>query len=89
MLVYWESLVWSVIANGVVYVKYKAYKAKLMVLNCQGVSGKTCVGHDSCKWGGHCACMAPCHCPPILSLIMLHYHGHSRLGYGITLLGDV
>ena len=36
MLVYWESLVWSVIANGVVYVKYKAYKAKLMVLNCLG-----------------------------------------------------
>ena len=23
MLVYWESMVWSIIANGIVYVKYK------------------------------------------------------------------
>ena len=35
MLVYWESMVWSIIiANGAVYVKYKnAYKIKLMVLD--------------------------------------------------------
>ena len=31
MLVYWESTVWSIIANGVVYVNYKnAYKTKLI-----------------------------------------------------------
>ena len=36
MLVYWESMVCSIVANGVVYVKYKnAYKTKLMVLNCR------------------------------------------------------
>ena len=34
MLVYWESMVWSIIAHGIVYVKYiKAYKIKLMFLN--------------------------------------------------------
>ena len=32
MLVYWESIMWSIIANGVVYVQYKnVYKTKLMV----------------------------------------------------------
>ena len=36
MLVYWESMVWGIIANGIVYVKYKiVYKTKLLVLNCQ------------------------------------------------------
>ena len=35
MRVYWESVVWSIIANRVVYVKYKnVYKAKVFVLNC-------------------------------------------------------
>ena len=33
MLVYWERMVWSIIANGVVYVKYKTYKTNIMVLN--------------------------------------------------------
>ena len=32
MLVYWELMVLNIIANGVVYVKYKnVYKTKLMV----------------------------------------------------------
>ena len=36
MLVYWESMVWSIIANGVVHIKYKTlYKTKLMVLKCR------------------------------------------------------
>ena len=35
ILVYWESIVWITIANGVVYVKYKRiYSTKLLVLNC-------------------------------------------------------
>ena len=39
-------MVWSIIANGVVYVKYKiVYKTKLKLM---GVSSKSlCVGHDT------------------------------------------
>ena len=51
MLVYWESMVWSMIANGVVvYVTYKnVYKTKLMVLNYQLFPASHCgCGHDTC-----------------------------------------
>ena len=50
MLLYWESIVWSIIANGVVvYVKYKnGYKTKLMVLKCQLFPASPCgCGHDT------------------------------------------
>ena len=44
MIVYWESMVWSIVANGVVYVKYKhVYKTKLMVLNCWMFLASPCV----------------------------------------------
>ena len=54
MLVYRESIVWSIIANGVVYVKYKnAYKIKLMVLNSQLFPPKFCVAMTFRLWGRH------------------------------------
>ena len=44
MLVYWESIAWSIIAIGIVYVKYKnAYKITLMVLNCREFPISPCV----------------------------------------------
>ena len=47
---YWESVVWSIIANGVVHVKYKnVYKTKLMVLKYRFFKASPCgYSHDPC-----------------------------------------
>ena len=49
MLVYWELMVWSIIANGLVCVKYKnAYKIKTNGFKLLCVSDKPmCVGHET------------------------------------------
>ena len=49
MFVYWKSMVWIIVANGVVYVKYRnVYKTKLIVLNCRLFPATPCgVGHDT------------------------------------------
>ena len=91
MLVYWESMVWSIIANGVVYVKYKhVCKTKLMVLNSRlfppspfGYSHDTRLevadgGNVIC----HCVSIAAMPLPTHISFIMLHYHRYSGLMYG-------
>ena len=95
MLVYWESMVWRIIANGVVYAKYKnVYKTKLMVLNCRLFPPSPCgCGHDTCldavdgaMLSGTVRVYQRRHCPPIFSLVMLHYHRHSGLMYGSPVL---
>ena len=44
MLVYRESMVCNIIANGVVYVEYKnVYKTKLIVLNCWDFQASPCM----------------------------------------------
>ena len=65
MLVYLESMVWSIIANGVVDVKYKnVYKTKLMVLNCRLFLASPCwSGHDTLfeaadRWNVVCHCVS-------------------------------
>ena len=58
MHLYWESMVWRIIANGVAYVKYKnAYKIKLMVLNCHVFPARLMGDNVVC----HCACIAARH----------------------------
>ena len=94
ILVYCESMLWSIIANSIVYVKYKnVYKTKLMVLNGRVFPAGSCV---AAMKHVRAACMrqpmgdkmssAMCVKSNIsltahISLFMLHYHGHSRLGY--------
>ena len=52
MLVYWESMEWSIIANGVAYAKYKnVYKMKLIVLNGRLFSPRSVQPLFLCTWG--------------------------------------
>ena len=88
-------MVWSIIANGVVYhVKNKNCIYIQQNQQFKLVSAKSfCKGCDAHMYGApnagnvcNCIWIAATSLTPILCLIMRHYHHHSRLMYGKTVI---